>query len=129
LVQPSEPPLHGQAGPDRSLGIVLVSGRDAEYRHDGVADVLLDGAAEAFDLLGHGSEEGLQDAAKVLRIEAGSELGGRREVGEQDGHDLALLELGGLQRGAARAAEPHAWRPGGPADLAGEAAVAFVRAD
>ena len=40
---------HAQTGPNRPFGIVLVRHRGAEHRHHGVADELLDRAAEALD--------------------------------------------------------------------------------
>jgi hypothetical protein len=108
--------VHGQRRQDRSLRIVLVRHRNAEDRDDRVADELLHRAAVAFDLLDHRLEERREDGPEVLRVELGGEFGRRREVGEQDGDQLALRELGrrgrlGRRRcfaegGAAAAAEP-----------------------
>ena len=43
--------LHAEPGADRALGVVLVRDRRAEERHHVVADVLVDGAAVALNLL------------------------------------------------------------------------------
>ena len=64
----------GQRLPDRqrgahgSLRVVLVRDRGAEHRHDGVADELLDGAAEALELGAHARVVGLEQPPHVLGI-------------------------------------------------------------
>ena len=54
---------------DRTLGVVAVGDGGAEEGHHGVADVLLDMAAEARDLAPHGLEVASLDAPQILRIE------------------------------------------------------------
>ena len=83
---------------NRPLGIVLVSGRRAEERHHRVADELLDRPAAPLELRAQPRVVRLEHGAHVLGVEL---LGPRREadeVGEEDGHDLALLpgRLGGV---------------------------------
>jgi len=82
---------HGERRPDRSVGIVSVGDRSAEHRHDGIADELLDRAAEPFDL-GSGAFVVLREhAAHVFGIEL---LGLRSEpdqIHEQDRHDASLF--------------------------------------
>ena len=53
FVQRVEGTLHAVGGPHRAERVVLVEPRDAEDRHHGVADVLLDRAAVPLDHLGH----------------------------------------------------------------------------
>ena len=112
--------LHAQGGADRALGVVLVGHRRAEQGHDVVADVLVDGAAVALDLLAQAPQEALDHRLEGLGVEALGHRGVAGEVGEEDG-DLAAL-LGGAagrrggwggrrgrgagQRGSAGHAEP-----------------------
>ena len=87
----ADPVADRERGADRALGVVLVRGRRAEERHHRVADELLDRAAAALELGTQTRVVGLEDRAHVLRVHL---LGPRREpdeVGEEDGHDLALL--------------------------------------
>ena len=133
VIQLRHPGLHGQRCPDGPLGIVVVRGGVAEDRDDGIADELLDRPAVALDLLGHGPEERLQDAPQLLGVEAGGELGRRREVREHDRHDPTLLQRLGrcgrrrarwrglgrrVERRSTRAAEPGRHRGGRPAGRA-----------
>jgi hypothetical protein len=82
---------HRQRGSHRPLGGVLVDPRHAEDRHDGIAGIFLDGAAEAVDLLAHLVEEGRQHGAQVLRVLPCGKLGRSDEIGEQHGHGFALV--------------------------------------
>ena len=54
-----------EAGPDGTLGVVLVRDGRAEDGHDRVADELLDGAAVALDLLAE---------AREVRADAGTDV-------------------------------------------------------
>ncbi len=88
---------------DRSLRVVLVRDRGAEHGHHRVADELLDGAAEPFDLAPDPSvirRERVLDVLGIGEIEARRELD---EVAEQDRDDLAFLARAavGVQRVAA----------------------------
>ena len=90
-----------EAGPDRPLGVVLVRGRRAPDRHDGVADELLDRPAVAADDVAREVEVAAQQLARLLRV---APLGERREadeVGEEDRHEAALGD-GHLGRGRRR---------------------------
>ena len=85
LVQPSERTAQLGRGPDCAQPVVFVEIRNAEHRHDGVADELLHGAAVAFEHLGHPLEPPRHDQSQRLRVEPLSE---RRRIGhvcEEDG--------------------------------------------
>ena len=86
----------GQPCSDRTERVVLVNRRQAEDRHDGVADELLRPAAERLQLLGGGVEEPAQHLACALRVEALREAGGIDEIGEEHRDHLAFL---GPERG------------------------------
>ena len=95
----------------RALGIVLVRDRRAEDRHHGVADELLDRAAEALDLAGDALVVRAERGADVLGV--GPVGAGREadEVDEEHGDDLALLAARRrLERRAAGEAEARALR-------------------
>ena len=101
-----------------TLGVVLARDRRAEERHHGVADELLDRAAETLELAAQALPVRSEHRADVLRIELLRARGEADEVGEEHRHDLALLaaRLGGAERGAAGEAEPGAVRVVLPAD-------------
>ena len=99
----------GERRADRALGVVLVRGRSAEERHHRVADELLDGAAEALELLAQVRVVRGEQAADVLGIELLGAGGEADEIGEEHRHDLALLahrRRRSLERRAAGVAEP-----------------------
>ena len=101
LVQLGHRLLHAEAGADRALGVVLVRDWRAEDGHHVVADVLVDSAAVAVDLLAEAAQAAVDEALHRLRVHA---LGDRRvsgEVGEDDG-DLAALLGQGLRLEARR---------------------------
>jgi hypothetical protein len=80
--------------------------RSSEGSHDGIADELLDRAAEALDLLAQASVVGAKARTHVLRV---LPLGlGREadEIAEEDGDDLPFLEHRGRLHHEARATEP-----------------------
>jgi hypothetical protein len=93
-----------QRGADRPGGIVAVSGRKAEHREDRVADVLLQGAAEAVDLRGESPEELVEAAARGLGVERLHQPRGIDQVGEQHRDHPALLAAA-RDAGAAGGAE------------------------
>ena len=102
-----------ERGANGPLGIVLVRGRRAEERHHRVADELLDRPAAPLELGAQPRVVRLEHGAHVLGVELLGPRGEADEVGEEDGHDLALLprRLGGLlQTGAAARAEARAVR-------------------
>ena len=74
--------------------IVLVRLRDAEHRHHGVADELLDGAAVSLDDRLHLLEVACEQRPQRLGIGLLSQLGRAAEVAEQDGHRLADFARG-----------------------------------
>ncbi len=57
---------------------------NAEGRHDGVARVLLDGAAMAHDRCRHGLEVALQDASERLRIELRGQRHRLHDIDEEE---------------------------------------------
>ena len=77
----------GEAGPG---GVVLVRDRRPEQRHDPVAGELVDGALEPPDALGEQREEALHDLTPLLGIGLLGHVHRAHDVGEQDGHLLAL---------------------------------------
>jgi hypothetical protein len=82
---------NGQRGAHGAFRVVFVRDRGAEQGHDRVADELLDSAGAALELGPKLDVVRVENRAHLLRIEL---LGPAREadqVGEEDGHDLALL--------------------------------------
>ena len=119
---PADRPLHGQRGPDRPLGVVLVRDRGAEDRHDPVAGELVDVPAEGLDRAGERGQHPVGDRADPFRVEIlrpGGEVG---QVAEEHGDHPPLggrQGRGGRQRGAAVVAEPRAGHGDGSAHRAG----------
>src|SRR5262249_22501637 len=77
----------GRAG---ALGVILVGDRSAEERHDAVAGVLVDRPFVTVDAVRQDPEEAIEEAMPFLEIHALSELHRARDVGEEDGDQLAL---------------------------------------
>ena len=63
-----DPVADGERGADRALGVVLVRDRRAEHGHHGVADELLDCAAEALELVAQPRVVRPEQRAHLLRI-------------------------------------------------------------
>src|SRR4029450_5620145 len=78
---------HGQGGPHGPGGVVVVAGGEAEHGQDGVADILLQGAAEAPDLGGQAAEGLVEQIPGRLGVEGGDQAGRVDQVGEEHGHD------------------------------------------
>ena len=87
-----DPVADGERGADRALRVVLVRNRGAEHGHHGVADELLDRPPEALELVAQPRVIRPEQRAHLLGIHALRARGEADEVGEEDGHDLALLE-------------------------------------
>ena len=66
----------------------------AKEGHDGIADVLVQGAAPAEDLLSHGFESAVQDVGEFERLHAFAHAGEAADIGEEY-RDLAALGLQG----------------------------------
>ena len=118
VVQPCERvgDLRGRAdGTDR---VVLVDPRDAEDRHHGVPDELLDRAAVPLEEAAHRVVVTSEDPPEQLRVEAATELGRPRDVGEQDGHGAPVTPRGrrGLERCTASVTEARPFAVLAPAD-------------
>ena len=91
LVDGAQRLAHARRGAHGSQRVVLVLHRQTEHRHDGVADVLLDLAAVARDLDGHGGEVAVLDLVQRLGIEPLAERRRVLQVAEDDGHRAAHL--------------------------------------
>jgi hypothetical protein len=100
---------HGITDRERSargaLGVVAVGDWRAEHRHDAVADVLVDAAAEALDNAVDAGEEPLEHGMNVLGVQLLAEAGVADQVAEQDGH-LPPLACGRRPGTRRRACEP-----------------------
>ena len=70
--------------------MVLVRDRGPEQRHDPVAGELVHGALEPPDALGEQREEALHDLTPLLGVGLLGHVHRAHDVGEQDGHLLAL---------------------------------------
>jgi len=88
---------HPQPRVARADSMVLVGKRRAEQRHDPVPHHLIDGAFVAVDGLHHVFEHRVEEPAGVLRVAVREELHRPPEVGEENGHLLALAFEGGLR--------------------------------
>jgi hypothetical protein len=82
--------LHPEGGIAGAHGVVLVGQRRTEQRHDPVAHHLVHRALVAVNGLHHAFEHGVEDLAGFLGIAVGEQLHRALEVGEEDGHLLAL---------------------------------------
>jgi len=81
-----------------------VRDRRAEKGHDRVTDELLHGAAVTLEFLAKPRVIRLENSTHVLRIHLLGPRSEADEVGEEDGHDLALLASGYMLRGQGRTA-------------------------
>ena len=87
--------LHPERRIARPHGVVLVGDRRPEERHDPVAHDLVHGALVAMDGLHHPLEDGVEELPGLLGVAVGEQLHRALEVGEENGHLLALaLECG-----------------------------------
>ena len=80
-------PERGVAGAQR---VVLQGDRGPEERHDAIAHHLVDDAFVRVDRLHHQLEDRIEELPGFLGIAVGQELHGALDVGEEDGHLLAL---------------------------------------
>jgi hypothetical protein len=91
-------PLHlpgdPESGVDRALPVILVGDRSSEERHDPVPQELVHGSFVAMDLSHHQLEGAGHDRVDVLGIQVLGQGGESGDVGEQDGHLLALALQG-----------------------------------
>ena len=119
-VQGRQRDLHLGGGADGPERVVLVDDRDAEDRHDRVADELLDRPTVALEDRPHRVEPAAHDRAQRLRVEVLAKSGRAGDVGEHDGDDLARLagRLGRGERRPARHAEARDIGVGGRAGRA-----------
>ena len=86
-----DPVADREGSAHRPLGIVLVRDRRAEQRHDGVANELLDSAAEPLELRAEPFVVGREQRAHVLRVEPFRASREANEIREEHRHDLPLL--------------------------------------
>ncbi len=90
--------LHGERGVAGADGVILVSQRRAEQRHDAIAHDLVDGALVTVHRLHHAVEDGVQQLARLFRVAVGEQLEGAFHVGEEH-RDLLALPLERMARG------------------------------
>ena len=118
--------LHAQRGPHRPLGVVLVGDRRAEQGDDGVADDLVDLAAERGDVADEPLEAAVDQVLDLLGIGRLAERREADQIGEDHGGDPPLVAPGD-QRLAAGRAEACALGGDGTAARAGH--PVSIRAD
>jgi hypothetical protein len=105
---------HGQRGVEGALGMVFEGGRYPERGHHRVAGKLLDRAAGALDLLGHGVVEAVEQRPRPLRVLRGAERSRTDQVGEDDRGDLPLAAREGVIDRSPRSSDRNARRWGAP---------------
>ena len=115
LGQGPEPELrecvaHLRCRPHCAQRVVLVCGRHAEDRHDGIADELLDRSPVVLDDCLHPSEVAREQLAERLGVDRLPQLGRPGHVAEQDGDRLALHVLMIAQARRQAVAKLGAWR-------------------
>ena len=100
-LDPWAEPLHRvdelKAGPNGSLGVILVGRRCAPDRHDRITDELLDRSPVAADDLARQVEVAREQLASVLGVAALRERREPDQIGEHDRHESAFGD--GWQRG------------------------------
>ena len=84
-----------QGGAHRSLGVIAVGDRGAEQSHRRVADVLVDGSAEAVHDRIDEREETLQQRMDVFRIQLRRESRVTNQIAEEN-RDRTAVPLGRL---------------------------------
>jgi len=70
--------------------MIFVGGRRAEKREDAVTGRLHDVAAVALDRIDHQLERGVDNCARLFRIQVLHQFHGAHDVGEQRGYRLAF---------------------------------------
>ncbi len=104
--EPSDARTDREPCADGAHGVVLVDLREAEHRHDGVADELLRPSTEGLELFGGGVVEASDHIPGALGIQTLRQARGVDQVGEQDRDHLALLgPHRGRDEGTTRRAE------------------------
>ena len=98
LVERAELGAHPQRCPERARRVVLMHPRDAEDRHHGVADELVDDPTLGLDLGPHRGKERGHHVLELLSVESLADRGGAGHIGEQHRDDLALLGCRGGDR-------------------------------
>jgi len=88
--QLAQPMLHRKCRMQRALRMVLLRRRRPERGHNGVSHELLDRPANTLDLSGHRFVEAVEQGPRPLGILPSRELRRPDQVGEEDGHELAL---------------------------------------
>ncbi len=101
FVHPSQGLPHLRGGANRPDRVVLVQDRQAEDRHDRVADVLLHGAAVALEHRLHLREVQVQHLSERFAVQPLAEARRALQVAEDDRDGLADLLEGSLQGRAA----------------------------
>ena len=86
--------LHAERGVAGTHGMVLVSERRAEERHDSVAHHLVHGPLVPVDRLSHALEDGEEKSLGLLGVAVAEELHRAFEVSEEHRDLLALVDHG-----------------------------------
>ena len=86
----AHPLLHAEGRVAGAERVIFVGERGAEESHDAVAHDLVDGAFVVVDGLHHALQDGVEQVARLLGVALGEQLHGALEVGEENGHLLAL---------------------------------------
>jgi len=89
--------LHIEGGITRPDGVILVRQGRAEERHDPVTHHLVDHAFVTMDGLHHPLKHRIEQLARLLGIAVGQQFHRALEIGEEDGHLLALALEGALR--------------------------------
>jgi hypothetical protein len=80
---------HAAGGAHRPDRVVRAADRRSEYRHDPVADELVEGALLGEDLLDHRPEVVVEELDDLLRLQALADGGEVADVGKEDRHRLS----------------------------------------
>jgi hypothetical protein len=113
LVQLGDGIEHPKRTPNRPLRVILMRARHPEHGHDAVANELVYGATQPFDLSAKPLMVRTQQGPHVLRVGLVGAGGEANQVAEQHRDDLALLHGGSrraTQRRPTAPAEPEALR-------------------
>ena len=91
VTEPGQRLLHPQRGPHRAFGVVLVGDGRTEQRDHGVADDLVDPAAERRDVVAQLGEAVVDEGLHLLGVGRLREGREPDEVGEDDRGDPPLV--------------------------------------
>ena len=70
--------------------MVFLRQRGTKYRHDAIAQDLVNGSAKSVDGVDHGLQNGQQVVVGFLRVVPGDKLGRANDIGKQYSNKFAL---------------------------------------